>query len=110
MKWMIALLLFSPPLIAGDYYELPPTPVIGPVQDVTIVEREACQAAALAATEIHHDFATKSLQGGLGIAKDGSCGGAAIGVAKRIDNILWSGKVSTQKGDSKVSAGVNWRF
>ena len=85
-----------------------------PDVNITNVSRGTSQGIALAisASQLHFDFGTFPLQGGVGIGSFNGSQAATFGLAKRFDRILINGTISGEEGleGFGFGLGLNWRF
>ena len=96
---ILSLITFS--AHASDYHSPPSTTTDGRSEGV---------ALSIATSQHHFDFGTHSLQGSVGAGSFNGNSAISFGMAKRLDRVLINGSIGTEKGDSAIGVGVNWRF
>ncbi len=72
---------------------------------------ETSQAMALAVSEINPTLLSSKWQMGVGFGEHNDDTAIAVGIAKRVNkNLLFSGKIGIQDGDTGTSMGLNFKF
>ena len=67
-------------------------------------------ALGIAISQLHFDWGTKSLQGGVGVGSYDGKDAVSIGIGKRVDRLLINGSVGREGNKYGYGLGLNFHF
>lgn len=109
-KWISIIMLFSVNLAFADSYYHHKFEYSEP--EIRTMENKITEgvASAIAISQHHFDWGTKSWQGSVGIGAFDSKTAFSFGLAKRFNKTLISGTVSEEQGKYGGGIGIGFHF